>query len=363
MSELWRQSLDLHGRPARPVTWTCAAPRRDLPALRRWRCAVGPVRVADAAPDSLPPDHAARRSLTVAVWNANVGGGAIQAFWDRVARGRDGAVGPTVALLQEVFETAPGIPSPTAVAASPAPASAPTTPAAPPTPGSVPTPASSGPTPAWSWAERIAPAPSGEPRTDIASFARKAGLSLVYVPSMRNGDPAHDPPEDRGNAIVANIPLSSPRAVELPFERQRRVAVMANVTLAGATIALCSVHLDNRAPWRRAWRTLGAARRRQMSGLLDVFPEDAAADAHVLGGDLNTWVGGRREGAYRLARARFPLPTRPDVRPTHHFEIGGWLRHSDHLMFRLPPGWHGEYRRLDDTFGSDHYPLTGTAKP
>ena len=298
--------------------------------------------MADAAPDSLPPDHAARRPLTVAVWNANVGGGAIRAFWDRVARGRDGAVRPTVALLQEVFAAGPGIPSPTATTASP--------------PGSA-------PTPAWTWAERIAPAPSGEPRTDIASFARKAGLSLVYVPSMRNGDPAHDPPEDRGNAIVANIPLSSPRAIELPFERQRRVAVTANVTLAGATIALCSVHLDNRAPWHRAWRTLGAARRRQMSGLLDVFPGDADADAHVLGGDLNTWVGGRREAAYRLAQARFPLPTRPDVRPTHHFEIGGWLRHSDHLMFRLPPGWHGEYRRLDDTFGSDHYPLTGTAKP
>ena len=188
MSELWRQSLDLHGRPARPVTWTCAAPRRDLPALRRWRRAVGPARVADAAQDSLPPDHAARRPLTVAVWNANVGGGAIRAFWDRVARGRDGAVGPTVALLQEVFAVGPGIPSPAAAVASPAPASAPTTPAAPPTPGSVPTPASSGPTPAWSWAERIAPAPSGGRGPSATRYANLTGFPDLIVPAGFTGD-------------------------------------------------------------------------------------------------------------------------------------------------------------------------------
>ena len=82
----------------------------------------------------------------------------------------------------------------------------------------------------------------------------------------------------------------------------------------------------------------GPGRRRQMSGLLDVFPGVGdPTEAHVLGGDFNTWVGGRREGAYQLAKRRFPLPEQPDKKPTHHFEIGGWLRHSDHLMFRLPP--------------------------
>ena len=180
---------------------------------------------------------------------------------------------------------------------------------------------------------------------------------------MRNGRPDRDPPEDRGNAILANVPLSAPRAIELPFERQRRVAVAANATIAGTDVAVCTVHLDNRSPWRRAWRTLGAARRRQMAGLLDVFPEEGGSGAHVLGGDFNTWVRGRREAAYRLARAKFPLPLRPDPAPTHHFELGGSLRLSDHLVFRLPPGWRAEYGRLDDAFGSDHYPLVGTVGP
>ena len=232
-------------------------------------------------------------------------------------------------LLQEVFATGPQLPAPTLPAA---------------------------------WAKRITGVPASEPRVDIVAFARGAGLSLVYVPSMRNGGRDEGAPEDRGCAILANIPLASPRAIELPFERQRRVAVAASVTLGEHTIDLCSVHLENRAPWRRAWRGLGGGRRRQMAALLSVFPS-AEAVASVLGGDLNTWVGGHRESAYRLARARFLLPQRPDPRPTHHFEIGGWLRHSDHLMFRLPPGWHADYRRLDDSFGSDHYPLVGTTGP
>lgn len=326
MSDLWRQSADLQNRPAQPIRWTCAAPSRDLPALRRWRAAVGAVRIGNAATRNAPPDHAGHSPLTVAAWNANVGGGAIHALWDHLA-GSGAATRPTVLLLQEVFTTGPSTVPSTAA-----------------------------------WTPRIAPIPPDEPRTDIVSFAREAGLSLLYVPSMRNGHPARDLPEDRGNAILANVPLSSPHAIELPFERQRRVAISADVTIADTTISLCSIHLDNRSPWGRVWRTLGAARRRQMTGFLDVFPEDSHTHAHVLGGDLNTWVGGRREHAYRLARARFPLPPCPDPRPTHHFEIGGWLRHSDHLMFRLPPGWHGRYHRLDDTFGSDHYPLAGTVE-
>jgi len=245
----------------------------------------------------------------------------MRAFWDHLPTG-----GPTVLLLQEVFATGASLPELSANAR---------------------------------WAARIADRPSDESRIDIVTFARERGLSLLYVPSMRNGNAPNAPPEDRGNAILANIPLARPRAIELPFERQRRVAVAASVTLGDHTIDFCSVHLDNRAPWRRVWRSLGAVRRRQMAGLLNVFPAGAPGHAQVLGGDLNTWVGGRDEGAYRLARQRFPLPVHPDSRPTHHFEIGGWLRHSDHLMFRLPPGWHADCRRVDDTFGSDHYPLMG----
>lgn len=265
--------------------------------------------------------------LTVAVWNAQVGGGAIRRLWNRIAPGADAEAAPVVLLLQEVFATTP---DPAEVAGGSA------------------------------WASRITGTPRGEDRTDIVSFAREASLALIYVPSMRNGGPDGGPPEDRGNAILANVPLSSGCAIELPFERQRRVAVAAEVAVGGHRVALCSVHLENRAPWSRAWRTLGSGRGRQMEGLLRVFPDCCDGDAFVMGGDLNTWTRGCREAAYTLARNRFPLPEHPDLRPTHHLEIGGWLRPADYLLFRLPPGWHCEYRRLDDNFGSDHYPLVGT---
>lgn len=308
-----------------PIAWVSAAPAGDLAALRRWRAAVSPARVGNTDSSRLPPDSPARHPLTVATWNAGVGAGAIRALWDHLCGGHGAVADPTVLLLQEVFATDPHLPAPERPAV---------------------------------WARRITGVPESEPRTDIVSFAREAGLSLFYVPSMRNGCSDEGAPEDRGSAILANVPLVSPRAIELPFERQRRVAVAASVLLEDRTIDLCSVHLENRAPWRRAWHGLGSGRRRQMGALLTVFPS-AAAVASVLGGDLNTWVRGRRESAYRLARARFPLPAQPDPRPTHHFEIGGRLRHSDHLMFRVPTGWHADYRRLGDHFGSDHYPLVG----
>ena len=338
--------MDPRGRPAPPVVWSRVAPRRDRAELRRWRTAVGPVRVGGSAGGRGPGagDAAGFRPrlepdepcLTIVAWNVRVGGGAVHALWDHLT-GPAGIAGrdtPVVLLLQEVFAGGPRLP---AVGAGSA------------------------------WACRIADRPPGEDRTDIVSFARRAGLHLVYVPSMRNGDPDDGgPPEDRGNAIVANVPLHSLRAIELPFERQRRVAVAATVAAGDVRVALCSVHLDNRAPWKRMWRSLGSSRRRQMAGLLTAFPQPEADDtpdvtrAYVLGGDFNTWFRGRSEGCYRVARRSFPQPRRPDPAPTQHWELGGRLRTADHLLFRLPAGWRGEYRRLNDTFGSDHYPLVGT---
>lgn len=338
MREAWRRCLDPLDRPAPPVKWTSAAPPGDRRELRRWRAAVGPARVgAGVAPEVLPGAEPGGRRLRVVSWNVRVGGGAVRSLWRRLAGGGGIAAGcPVVLLLQEVFAGGPHLPAAAAGSA---------------------------------WAERISDRPPGEERADIVSFAGETGLHLVYVPSMRNGPPDDGgPPEDRGNAILANVPLSSPQAIELPFERQRRVAVAATVTFGAGTVALCSVHLDNRAPWTRMWRSLGVARRRQMAGLLTVFAkpeaEDAPGrpDAYALGGDFNTWLRGRAESSYKVARKRFPQPERPDSAPTHRLEVGGWLRHSDHLLFRLPAGWRGECRRLDHAFGSDHYPLDGTVE-
>ena len=362
-------ALDLEGHPTTRVPLIQAAPPSHHPTLLRWRAAVGPVRFGNPAPptgsapiavgDSSPaappsgPASTPDWPLVIAVWNTHVGGGALSALWDHLTRqGRSRR--PLVLLLQEAFAAGASIPPLSSGAVCPA---------------------------------RIAPDPPGEPRTDIVAFARARGLSLLYAPSMRNGGPegeaasgakegsappetaAHaHPAEDRGCAIVANVPLSAPAAIELPCERQRRVAVTARATIGGAAVALCSLHLENRSPWRKPWGTPGPVRTRQMAALLGIFPESGdpgprSAHIHILGGDLNTWARERREGAWRLARRHFPHPRSPDRRPTHSLEVGGWLRLADHLLFRLPAGLRGEYRRLESAFGSDHYPLVGTIEP
>ncbi len=61
---------------------------------------------------------------------------------------------------------------------------------------------------------------------DVGDHAASLGLSILYVPSMRNG---HELREDRGNAIISTEPLLDPFALELPLVRQRRVALGAAV--------------------------------------------------------------------------------------------------------------------------------------
>ena len=51
------------------------------------------------------------------------------------------------------------------------------------------------------------------PQEDIADAARRLGLNLRYVPSMRNGGER----SDRGNAILSTLPLETTSAVELPL--------------------------------------------------------------------------------------------------------------------------------------------------
>ena len=132
-----------------------------------------------------------------------------------------------------------------------------------------------------------------------ADLASALDLHLFYAPGMRNGRgrgaAARD---DRGSAIVSSLPLSRLQALELPLERQRRVALGA--TLTGATrsgrawsVRLVDVHLENRPGPGRLWVRAAAARTRQMAALRRVLPGDGAL---VIGGDLNTWRGGG-EGA------------------------------------------------------------------
>jgi len=189
----------------------------------------------------------------------------------------------------------------------------------------------------------------------VETIASALQMSVYYVPSMRNGSPLTSD-EDRGNAILSTLPLSELRAFELPFERQRRVAVGA--TLSGSDrdgnswqMQVVSAHLDNMAGLKRLWVASELGRVRQTRGLLHQLGDETPL---VLGGDFNTWFG-FADQAFREAARAFPATRVTDRRATFR----GLLR-LDHVFYRLPDGWSARFRRADDNYGSDHYPLIAT---
>ena len=189
----------------------------------------------------------------------------------------------------------------------------------------------------------------------MVALARRLGLGAFYLPSMRNGSETGERAEDRGNAILSTLPLSDLAGIELPYGRQRRVAVAATVNGLDAEgepwrLRVVSAHLDASTGPGRLWLMSGRVRERQAKHL------GAALDGNVptvLGSDLNTWAGGTREGAYGVLRGHFPQ-TAPSDRATFRFGLT-----LDYLFLRLPAAWRGASRTLSDDFGSDHRPLIG----
>ncbi len=192
---------------------------------------------------------------------------------------------------------------------------------------------------------------------DVEDYAAGLGLSLLYVPSMRNGAALR---EDRGNAIISTEPLHDPMAIELPLARQRRVAIGAAVnvmTTSGVQrLELINAHLEPLGAPRTLW-VFKNPRGRQVRAILDLLGDDRYQDERiagvVLGGDFNTVLGGDNEDGYRHARAWSTSLRQEDRRRTH------MMGRLDYLFFRLEPGWSATTRRLDRKFGSDHHPILG----
>lgn len=193
---------------------------------------------------------------------------------------------------------------------------------------------------------------------DAHDYADRLGLSMLYVPSMRNGAYLA---EDRGNAILSTEPLSQPLAFELPFERQRRVAVGAavDVMYAGrrSTLRVVNLHLEPLSGPQSLW-VFRNPRNRQIDALLHLlqasrFEDDVAWAGTIVGGDFNTVKNGADERAYRKASAWSTGFAREDRRATHV------LGRLDYLFFRLGPGLVAETRRIHERFGSDHSPVRG----
>lgn len=212
--------------------------------------------------------------------------------------------------------------------------------------------------------KRVAPGPKGRRRQSIEEVAQRNGLHLFYVPSVRNGG-IGDPAEDRGNAILSSLPLDALEAIELPLERERRVAVAARIrarTAAGdrLDVQVVNLHLDLRSSWGRVHRSLGAARSGQARTAVERYSGDSAV---VVGGDLNTWFGGHREDAVRILREAFPHAD--TVTTTRTLSTPAFLPDLtlDQLFFRLPGGMSATHEVVRDRYGSDHYPVAAQLHP
>ena len=310
---------------AQPV-WVTPSDVASRDRLARWCATVGPVFFhSQPAPSRAAPID----RLAIVSWNIHEGGGDVEQLVRRLRRGDFTGGEPVdhfVLLLQEATRRDGAVPRRV--------------------PRGYPAP-------------RRIDTPRGSPDADIRRLA-EAGLSVLYAPSMRNGEQGEHA-EDRGNAIVATLPLIAPRLIELPLERQRRVAVSAAVegrSSGGARwrLDLVDVHLDTALALLHGGPF--AARRRQAAALLAVLGADAPPPpgeaAMVLAGDLNTWRG-RGEPAVRMLSRAFPDTPAADRSPTWTGPLG---IHAvlDYIFVRGPQS-SAPVTRLPGRFGSDHFPL------
>ena len=200
------------------------------------------------------------------------------------------------------------------------------------------------------WASCSKPPRVGGKREDIVTIARRLKLATFYVPSMRNGEPGVTD-EDRGNAILSTLPLSDLTAIELPLERQRRVALEATVTVtppggAAVPLRLVCTHFTNMV-LHHLFVLSESGRLRQARALAQVLPADGPL---IVGGDFNAWFGYRDAAFKELARV-VPPAASDDRRATF-----GPMR-LDHLLLGCRTAGAPRSGAPASKYGSDHYPL------
>ena len=311
------------------LRWFRSEEARDQSLGSAWCETVGEPVVELAVDAGLPP-WPQEAPLAVVGWNIAIGGGDVLRFLDEhlhlkcLESGPEAGegFGPFVLLLQEVYRRSDDLPFVEDSELIP-------------------------------WV--IQPDEESGEDLDIEELARRCGLSLVYVPSARNGpDTGERPGEDKGNAILASVPLSEPVAIDLPHEGGRKTAVAATVrSPEGRSVRVVTLHLDVASTLVRTLLTGNQTRVRQGSGVisaLEILDRSAPADAAtVVAGDFNTWAG--KESILQHMRVAFPDSPPWDGQPTR----GPFT--TDHIFLRRagPEAVEVErYDRIEDAFHSDH---------
>jgi endonuclease/exonuclease/phosphatase family metal-dependent hydrolase len=286
-------------RAASPITWLLPddpSHRAKLDAVCR---GVGPVAVATPAVFPGPPRHTAPDDvrlgdLVVVSWNTYLGRGRLDELVSQLTQGAftgGRRVDMFVLLLQEVY------------------------------------------------------------RSQILAFAADRHLHAVFAPTRRRDGEA----QDRGAAILSTLPMTDLLMVELPFEKQRRIALGATVVderqqETPRRLRVVNTHFDTNVGLLRGGPS--AARRRQARALIDALRERSAP--LVIGADLNTWWGDDEPAVKELRRA-FPDAAPLRARETWRGPLGAGNKLDYVLAKGMPQPV--TVKRLADRFGSDHWPL------
>jgi endonuclease/exonuclease/phosphatase family metal-dependent hydrolase len=179
---------------------------------------------------------------------------------------------------------------------------------------------------------------------DLEAIAASRGLTSFHVPVFTGQ------PRPRGTAILSTLPLRDPHAIDLPHERQHRVAAAATITVNGVPLVVVSAHFENRLDLFDGGPFADNARGRQAEALVQALPASAHA---IVGGDLNTMLG-PTEPALGILGARFRHTPSPSPGPTFRDRLT-----LDHLFFDLAAGWATSRRVVRERYGSDHHPVIG----
>lgn len=294
------------------------------PDLEYWHGNIGQPIALDLAPPAAPEIS----GFDVLCWNIAIGRAHLDELLSRLRTGAFGDIGeradrPLVLLLQEVYRSDPSVPE----------------------------------FPRGRFHGGHVPVGI---RRDIVDFANEHNLSLRYAPSMRNGKHR----SDRGNAVLANVAIRSARMFVLPYIRQRRVVVKAELENI-PDITFISAHLDTggQLPDQPMLR-FGSGRSAQARELTRRLHDMPETQNFVLGADLNSPFGHRDPAIRSLMDAGLRLADGAHtLRHTFHGPVRMLL---DHVMVRSSGRiTAASVVRLDELpgdrasriFGSDHHPL------